>query len=100
MMMFDRYREVYYRIAGLETSYLDKNNQPKNPFHKPYSVIILNKNFVKIGEKLLEPINNYSVKDWFVSSRGLCILAGNLNSSELDEDYMTFNVLEIKETEK
>lgn len=96
MIMYDQYREVYYRVAGLKTSYFGASNKPKSDFDKPYSIIILDKNFKKMGEKILRPVHNYLVKDWFICKEGLCISSSNQFNKEINEDLMQFNLLKLK----
>jgi Domain of unknown function (DUF4221) len=95
MVMYDKYRNVYYRVAGLETKHVLPNGKPKADIHKPYSIIILDENFNKIGETVLEPLEQFLIKDWFVCREGLCISSANPLNKEIDESKMTFHVLKL-----
>jgi hypothetical protein len=95
MVIYDKYRNVYYRIAGLETDHILSNGKPKTDIHKPYSIIILDENFHKIGETVLVPVEQFLIKDWFVCKAGLCISTANPLNNEIDESKMTFHVLTL-----
>jgi hypothetical protein len=86
--MYDPYRNLYYRIAGLPTNSVEKNASLQR-----YSVIILSANFEKLGEVRLEPVKEFLVKDWFVCKRGLCISTANFLNESIDENKMSFNLL-------
>ncbi len=97
MMIYDKYREVYYRIAGHQTRYNKELGYLQNVYNKSYSVIILDKEFKKIGEKKLRPINSFSIKDFFVAKKGLYIQSSNINNPNLEEDYLEFNLMKLEE---
>lgn len=94
-IIYDKFRDVYYRIAGHQTEYNNNLGVTENVYRKPYSVIILNSSFEKIGETRLEPVENFSVKDFFVGKKGLYIQSSNYNNSELNENEMKFNLFEL-----
>jgi hypothetical protein len=96
MVIYDKYRNVYYRIAGLETDHILPSGKPKADIHKPYSIIILDQKFHKIGETVLEPVEQFLIKDWFVCKEGLCISNANPLNKEIDEGKMTFHVLTLE----
>ena len=96
MVIYDKYRNVYYRIAGLETDDILPNGKPKAEIHKRYSIIILDENFNKIGETVLEPVEQFLIKDWFVCKEGLCISNANPLNKEIDESKMTFHILTLE----
>jgi hypothetical protein len=96
MVIYDKYRNVYYRVAGLEVDYISSDGKPKSEDQKPYSIIILDENFHKIGETILEPVEQFLIKDWFVCKEGLCISNANPLNKEIDEDKMTFHVLTLE----
>ena len=96
MVIYDKYRKVYYRIAGLETDHILPSGKPKADIHKPYSMIILDQKFHKIGETLLEPVEQFLIKDWFVCKEGLCISNANPLNKEIDEAKMAFHVLTLE----
>ncbi|MCC5946738.1 MAG: DUF4221 family protein [Bernardetiaceae bacterium] len=97
----DKYREVYYRLAyqGLPSG-TDENGNPLNFTYyykkKPASVIILDKNFNKIGETKL-PKEIYA-HNYFVTEEGLWFseMQEDVNP-DLDEDVMTYRLFELIE---
>jgi len=99
MMIYDKYREVYYRIAGLQTDPIFPDGKPKADIYKPYSIIILDSKFNRIGETVLEPVEQFLIKDWFVCNAGLCISSANPLNKEVDESKMTFHILTLDKIE-
>jgi len=95
MVIYDKYRNVYYRIAGLQTNPILPDGKPKADIHKPYSIIILDSKFNRIGETVLEPVEQFLIKDWFVCKAGLCISSANPLNKEVDESKMTFHILTL-----
>jgi hypothetical protein len=96
MMMYDPYREVYYRVAGLPCQGRTNEGKSKSVEWKPYSIIILDKTFSKIGETRLEPVQNFLIKDWFICEKGLCVSANSHLNAKLNEDRLVFNVLTLE----
>lgn len=96
-LIYDPYREVYYRFAYPKVSLeKDMNWWGKSIFGcKKFSVIILNKDFQIIGETLF-PESIYNSYVFFVREDGLYIsrdyqmLYGNQS-----DDYMTFERVEL-----
>ena len=97
-LIYDSYRDVYYRFAYPKTE-LEDNIQwwGKSVYgRKKFSVIILDKDFHVIGETLFpEAIYNSYVffvhKDGLYISRDYQMLYGN------SEDYMTFELFNLTE---
>ncbi len=67
-IIYDPYRNLYYRVAYLPKEDFDVTDRTK--ILKRKSVIILDKNFVKIGESLL-PSAYYDTDHFFVAKEGL-----------------------------
>ena len=96
-LIYDPYREVYYRFAYPKVSLEnDMNWWGKSIFgRKKFSVIVLNKDFQIIGETLF-PESIYNSYVFFVREDGLYIsrdyqmLYGNQS-----DDYMTFERMEL-----
>jgi hypothetical protein len=93
MIIYDRYRKLYYRVAGLETVPFFTDGRLKQTSCKKYSLILLDSNFNKVGETLLLPVENYLIKDWFVCKKGLCISTANPLNRTINENEMRFNLL-------
>ncbi|HMP99808.1 MAG TPA: DUF4221 family protein [Cyclobacteriaceae bacterium] len=95
MIIYDPYRDVYYRIVGVKTNPLLPDGRKKSASYKQYGVIILDSNFNKIGETLLDPLESFRIKDWFVCEQGLCISTANYLNKNINEDLMEFNILQL-----
>ena len=95
-LLYDKYRDVYYRFAYPETVMEDQ------PYYvdivksgrKKFSIIILDKNFNIIGETLF-PEYVYS-KVFFIDKKGLYISNSHLMNPEFEEDVLSFQCFELK----
>ena len=76
---YDKYREVYYRIAKLPDSNIDIH---KRPIRKPIEVVVLNKDFEMLGKASL-PYYKYWIIHVFVGENGLHIQIQSDNEDEL-----------------
>lgn len=97
-LLYDPYREVYYRFAYPQTS-LDDNMRwmGKSVYgRKKFSVIILNKEFQVIGETLF-PESIYNSYVFFVHKDGLYISRDYQMIYDQSEDYMTFELFDLVE---
>lgn len=98
-LLYDPYREVYYRFAYPQVS-LDnhKNWWGKAVYgRKKFSVIILDKNFEIIGETLF-PEAIYNSYVFFVHKDGLYISRDyQMLDGTQSEDYMTFELFKLSE---
>lgn len=89
-IFYDKYREVYYRLAKLPIK------RPERIWeNKPVSIIILDREFRKIGEKLLSPTTTYYARDIFIAEDGLYISNNHPLHEEMDEDFMVFTKFEL-----
>ena len=95
-IMYDKYRDVYYRIV--ELPYELKPNE--SPFDEPrgreFSIIIFNKDFNIIGETKF-PGNKYFYKMSFVGRDGLYISENNLANPEFDENKLVFACFKLED---
>ena len=100
-IMYDKYRDVYYRFAEMPCE-LAKDENPYDEFsHKSreFSVIILDKDFRIIGETKF-PGNKYFIRMSFVGRDGLYISENNLGNPDFDEDklvFACFKLVDVKE---
>lgn len=87
-IFYDKWNELYYRIVAHPS--IDYNtNQRKTS--RPFSIIILDHNFDKIGEFDLKVQSNVYYSHSFVSSEGF-----HINIYSEDDDYLTFMTLKPK----
>ena len=88
-IMYDKYRDVYYRFVELPYE-LQRDESPfDEPKAREFSVIILDKDFRIIGETKF-PGNKYFYKMSFVGRDGLYISENNLANPDFDEDKLVF----------
>jgi len=91
---YDKFRQVYYR-----TVLNPINDLPSDDYtvmlHQPVSVVILDKDFNKIGEVDLDR-KKYSFTGWFVGEKGLYIPQINPNNSDLKEDEIIFSIYNLE----
>jgi hypothetical protein len=73
---------------------LNSKNERNTLWNKPISVIILDKNFKKVGETLLEE-NLYDFRNWIVTEEGLLICNSNPNNPDIEENKLKFSVFKL-----
>lgn len=76
---YDKYRDVYYRIAKLPDSDIDIH---KRPIRKPIEVVVLDKDYKILGKASL-PSYKYWISHVFVGVEGLHIQIQSENEDEL-----------------
>lgn len=79
-MIYDSYREVYYRIADISISEDKYDPGRKSGYVKPFSILVLDSKFNLIGETVL-PHLSHSRVEFFVSKEGL-----NMKKYQEDEE--------------
>ena len=98
-LLYDKYRNVYYRIARPKTEvpsgltdreYLDLFDYGR----KCFSIIILDKDFNIIGETLF-PDYTYNSCMAFVHKDGLYISSSHAFSENYNDDNLTFQRFEL-----
>lgn len=93
---YDPYRRVYYRFVlhpHEDESVLGDINRIF--VEKPFSIIILNEKFEKIGETMM-PQNKYYTVDNFVGRQGLYISNNHPDNPGIDEDKLSYTLLKLK----
>lgn len=98
-LIYDPYREVYYRFAYPKTTLEDNIRWWGKAVYgrKKFSVIILNKDFQIIGETLF-PEAVYNSYVFFVHKDGLYISRDYQMLYGQSEDYMTFELFNLVES--
>lgn len=97
-IVYDPYREVYYRFAfpavemGKERSYMDIYHSGR----KQFSIIILDKELKVIGETLF-PEYTYNPYLFFVREDGLYLCASHFKRTDYDENVLRFQKIELVE---
>lgn len=96
-IVYDHYRDVYYRFVKHAIDYKDADGQV-NEFHeKPISIIMLDKNFNILGEKML-PKDKFVDFLYFVATEGLFVSTGNPANPNLNQDiaeYVCFKIEKV-----
>jgi hypothetical protein len=96
-ILYDRFNRIYYRIAYLRPSLDRVESGEQTP---DFSIIILNEQFEKIGERVFKK-NVYDPSKIVATSLGLLI--GRRDFYAKDENFMVFEVFRpssIKNLEK
>jgi hypothetical protein len=99
-MVYDPYRRVFYRQVlhphyDFETGtiYSSTMDRPEG-----FSVVIFDEDFKKLGEVDF-PSSTYGYQMWYVGPEGLYISKSNYNNPDMREDFMDFDLFELKELE-
>lgn len=99
-LVYDKYRNVYYRIAYPETDLSKYPNYDVKNFGDSgminFSIIILDENFNVMGETLF-PSGIYMSTVLFINEKGLCISDSHILNPDFDEDKLSFKCFELKE---
>jgi hypothetical protein len=93
-IVYDRYRNVYYRFVRHSISFKDDAGDPREFHEKPLSIIVLDKDMNILGETAL-PANTFLDYIYFVTTNGLYISNGNPENPGLEEDYACFIGFEL-----
>ena len=88
-IMYDKYRDVYYRIAEFPYEFKPNESAFDDPKGREFSIIIFDKDLNIIGETKF-PGNKYFYKMSFVGRDGLYISENNEANPEFDEDKLVF----------
>lgn len=95
-IMYDKYRDVYYRFAEMPCE-LGPNEYVYNDAKaREFSVIIFDKDFRIIGETKF-PGNKYFYKMSFIGRDGLYISENNEANPEFDENKLVFACFGLKD---
>ncbi len=99
-MVYDPYRRVFYRQVRhphndyeIGTSYFSTMDRPEG-----FSIMIFDEDFKKLGEVDF-PSKTYGYQAWYVGSEGLYISKSNYNNPDMREDFMDFDLFELKALE-
>jgi len=98
-MLYDPYRKVYYRQVRhpVKDHQEGVNYRSTAEVSRPFSVMIFDENFNKIGEVDIPNGELYYFQAWFVGPEGLYISTNNLNNPEMSEDWLSFDIFELEE---
>lgn len=100
-MLYDPYREVYYRIAYPRTE-MDKGVRAMELLmygRKCFSIIIIDKDFNVLGETLF-PDYTYNSKLMFIREGGLYISDSHYMNPAFSDDILSFQRFDLVEKER
>jgi hypothetical protein len=99
-IIYDKYRDVYYRFVFHQSAYADSIKlQKRSIFEKPFSIIILDSNLKKLGETIF-PEQKYINSIFFIGRKGLYILKkSSFEQQSLSKGEYEFDIFDIKTTE-
>ena len=97
-IMYDKYRDVYYRFAEHPYELSPDESPYVEPNGREFSVIVFNDQFEIIGETKF-PGNKYFYKMSFVGRDGLYISENNEANPEFDENKLVFACFGLKDLE-
>lgn len=100
-MLYDPYREVYYRIAYPRTE-MDKGVRAMELLmygRKCFSIIIIDKDFNVLGETLF-PDYTYNSKLMFIREDGLYISDSHYMNPAFSDDILSFQRFDLVEKER
>lgn len=93
-VMYDPYREQYYRIVLHRQKYA--NDIRVNQFHeKPWSIMVFDKNFRKLGEDNF-PAKKFFPEDLFVGKEGLYVSNAAVEKGGKINKYLSFTLFKVK----
>lgn len=98
-LIYDKYRNVYYRIAYPETE-IEKNVRTMELLmygRKKFSIIILDQDFNTIGETLF-PEYQYNSAVMFIREEGLYISTSHPMNPDYSDDKLTFKCFTLENT--
>ena len=97
-LLYDPYREVYYRITH-PASTLDKEYNPMDIIsfgRKNFSILILDKDFNLLGETL-SPNYTYNPQIMFIRPEGLYISDSHCLNPQFNDDILSFRLWKLVE---
>jgi len=95
-LLYDKYRDLYYRVAYPSTK-IEKGIRPIELFlygRKNFSIIILDKDFKKIGETMF-PDYTYNSNIMFIHEDGLYISDSHYLNPEFSDDELSFRLFKL-----
>lgn len=92
-IVFDPFKKVYYRFVNLPLTEDQIDSPQRNKYFKPFSIIIADTDFKKIGEVKL-PYGRYYPYMFFLTQEGLHI--ARYDEYEKNEEKLVFGILKLQ----
>lgn len=89
-VVWNSYTKHLYRFVQHAVG---SNDRSRSLLDQPISVLIADSAYTFQKEVLLTPTSKFLIKDFWFSDEGLMISSANFNNIEIDEDEMSFSVL-------
>ncbi len=98
-LIYDPYRKIYYRQIRHPQKDFQKGMEIRSTaeISRPFSIMIFDHNFIKLGEVDIPNGELYYFQAWFVGPEGLYISTNNLNNPDMSEDWLSFDIFEVEE---
>ena len=95
-LLYDEYREVYYRFCFPKIE-LSEMNDIRSNIRNPhaFSVLILDKDLNILGESLFDNNSRYLPMNAYVGKRGLYLSLNHADNEDVDEDFMAFELMQL-----
>lgn len=95
-IMYDPFREVFYRFVVIGNDPDSGISPQKAVSYSPhFSIILLDKNFNKIGEVAFKNNSKYVFTNSFIGRKGLYISNNHPDNPTNEEDYLSFTLFEL-----
>lgn len=96
-LLFDPYRNLYYRFAYHQSDILPESDLNIMRFYpKEFSILILDVDFNLIGESFIKNENRFAPSNCFVHKSGLYMSLSHPNNEYISEDEIAYVLFEIK----
>jgi hypothetical protein len=96
-LYFDKYRDSYYLLLQKKLDGAKQKSLSKTNFIYPNCMILIfNKNFINIGSVDF-PENTYSLKNLFITKKGVYISEDHVDNPTYNEDVMRYRLFKLKE---
>ena len=94
-IIYDVYRDLYYRIVKHAIPEYDETTGAINSYYdKPFSIIILNKDFQILGETKF-PGEIYNFNNFFLTEEGLYMSNSNDKNPDLNENELSYALFKV-----
>ncbi len=98
-IIYDKYRDVYYRFVALvgEEQFLNKVDIANQYLYRSFVVMLLDSNF-KVLDEIKMPMGIYNYYDYFVNEQGLWISTNNPENNSFNENFLRYQLLKLKKS--
>jgi len=94
-IIFDKFRNIYYRIARHGIKEINPDGSRNDVFDMPWSIIVLDSNFVPFKE-IFCPARKFRCTDLIVTKDGLLISNNHESNPNFNPNYLSFTILNVE----